>query len=157
MKKIHMLNSDSNKTDFKLLDKIKLDDSGNDEISYFYNDSLLVIYKISRGIRDDTEAQTELPLTALQWIKDTIVDGFWRLPSQGGLPKNQHTCIATFDGEELLIGRSMNAGEYGKAGFKIVNKSRSSHILASQPQSYQITDERVETVLLPLFRKLGVN
>ncbi|WNO60342.1 hypothetical protein [Rheinheimera sp. MMS21-TC3] len=157
MKKINLLNTDSNKADFKLLENITLDDKGNDEVSCFANNNLLVIYEISRGKNYNTEDQTELPLSALQWIKDTIVDGFWRLPSQGGLPKNQHTCMAKFAGEELLIGRSMNAGEYGKAGFKIVNKSRSSHILASQPQTYQITDERVESVLLPLLSKLGVN
>lgn len=55
----------------------------------------------------------ELPLASLSWIKDTIVNGFWRLPSAGGLRKDKHTISATFDGEEILVGRIMNAGDEG--------------------------------------------
>lgn len=127
------------------------------EVAYLTDDSLLIIYRISRGKIDDTENQLELPLTSLSWLKDTIINGFWRPPSAGGLPKDKHSILGTFDGEEILLGRSMNAGEYGKTGFKIVNKSRKSHIMASRPQEFQITDERVEKVLLPLFDQLGIN
>lgn len=127
------------------------------EVTYLTDDSLLIIYRISKGKIDDTENQSELPLASLSWIKDTIVNGFWRLPSAGGLPKDKHSISATFDGEEILVGRSMNAGDYGRTGFKIVNKSRKSHIMPSRPQEFQITDERIEKVLIPLFSRLGVS
>lgn len=157
MRDIILLNTDSAKTTFTLLLEEVLDESGNKFVQYFCNDKLLIIYRMSKGKIDNTENQSELPISSLPWIKDSIVNGFWRLPSEGGLPKDKHSISATFDGEEILLGRSMNAGEYGKPGFKIVNKGRSSHILASRPQEFQITDERVQNVLLPLIAKLGIS
>ena len=157
MRDIDLLNTDSAKAPFRQLVEEALDDTGNKLIRYFSSDKLLIIYETSRGKIRNTEYQTELPLSALSWLKETIVNGFWRLPSAGGLPKDKHSVSATFDGEEILLGRSMNAGDYGRTGFKIVNKSRKSHILSSWPQEFQITDERVEKVLLPLIDQLGVN
>ena len=139
-------------TTYRHLTDEQLDDAANKLVQYFTDDKLLIIYRISKGKLYDTENQLELPLTALPWLKDTIINGFWRQPSAGGLPKVQHSVSATFSGEEILLGRSMNAGDYAKPGFKIVNKSRESHIMASRPQEFQITDERVENVLPPIFR-----
>ncbi|WP_214000599.1 hypothetical protein [Arsukibacterium sp.] len=144
-------------TTYRHLTDEQLDDAANKLVQYFTDDKLLIIYRISKGKLYDTENQLELPLTALPWLKDTIINGFWRQPSAGGLPKDQHSVSATFSGEEILLGRSMNAGDFAKPGFKIVNKSRASHIMASRPQEFQITDERVEKVLLPLLSQLGVN
>ncbi|KKO44712.1 hypothetical protein WG68_14295 [Arsukibacterium ikkense] len=157
MKKIALLNNASTIASFNMLDSELLDEAGTKEVRYYCNADLVVIYEITRGKIRNTEYQTELPLAAAAWIKDRILNGFWKLPSEGGLPKDQHQCIVTFDSEEIIIGRSMNAGRHGKPGFKIVNKSRKSHILASWPQEFQITDERVEKVLLPLFDQLGVS
>lgn len=155
MNDITLLNTVTAKAPFRHLTDEKLDDIGNKLVQYFTDDTLLIIYRISKGKLYDTENQLELPLAALPWLHNTIVDGFWRLPSAGGLPKNQHSVSATVGGEEILLGRSMNAGQDGKTGFKIVNKSRKSHIMASRPQEFQITDERLEKVLLPLFTQLG--
>lgn len=157
MKDINLLNNAIETASYKFLGNELLDETGSKEVKYFCNDQLLIIYEISRGKIRNTEYQTELPLSALSWLKDTILNGFWKLPSEGGLPKDQHRCIAHFNSEEIIIGRSMNAGDYDKSGFKIVNKSRKSHILSSWPQEFQITDERVETVLLPLFGKLSAS
>lgn len=157
MKKLPLLNNASAIASFNVLGNELLDEAGTKEVRYYCNADLVVIYEITRGKIRNTEYQTELPLAAAAWIKDRILNGFWKLPSEGGLPKDQHQCIATFDSEEIIIGRSMNAGSYGKPGFKIVNKSRKSHILASWPQEFQITEERVENVLLPLFNRLGIS
>lgn len=157
MRDINLLNTDSERAQFKLLAEDVLDDTGCKLVKYFFNEELLVIYRINKGKTSDTENQSELPIASLPWLRDSIVNGFWRLPSAGGLPKDKHTVSATFDGEEILLGRSMNAGDYGRTGFKIVNKSRKSHIMSSRPQEFQITDERVEKVLFPLFDKLGIS
>ncbi|MBM34577.1 MAG: hypothetical protein CML22_09770 [Rheinheimera sp.] len=151
-----LLNTVTAQAAYRHLMDEKLDDSDNKLVQYFADDTMLIIYRISKGKLYDTENQLELPLAALPWLHDTIINGFWRLPSAGGLPKDQHSVSATFDGEDILLGRSMNAGDYGKTGFKIVNKSRKSHIMTSRPQEFQITDDRVEQVLLPLFNQLGV-
>ncbi len=157
MNKIALLNNASAIASFDMLGSELLDEAGTKEVRYYSNTYLIVIYEITRGKIRNTEYQTELPLAATAWLKDKILNGFWKMPSEGGLPKDQHQCIATFDNEEIILGRSMNAGDYGKPGFKIVNKSRKSHILASWPQEFQITDERVETVLIPLFNRLGIS
>ncbi|MBV2130508.1 hypothetical protein KQY15_15545 [Rheinheimera sp. SM2107] len=156
MNEITLLNTVAARTSYRHLADEQLDDAANKLVQYFTGDKLLIIYRISKGKLYDTENQLELPLTALPWLKDTIINGFWRQPSAGGLPKDQHSVAATFSGEEILLGRSMNAGDYAKPGFKIVNKSRKSHIMASRPQEFQITDERVESVLLPLLSQLGI-
>lgn len=155
MKKIPLLNNASAIASFNMLGSELLDEAGTKEVRYYSNTDLIVIYEITRGKIRNTEYQTELPLAATAWLKDLILNGFWKLPSEGGLPKDQHQCIATFDSEEIIIGRSMNAGTFGKAGFKIINKSRPSHILTSWPQEFQITDERVEKVLLPMLEQLS--
>ena len=157
MQDMNLLNNDSETADYTLVGNEVLGEHGNKETKYYSDNKLFVIYEITRGKIRNTEYQTELPMSSLHWIANTIQNGFWRLPSEGGLPKDKHSITATFDNEEILLGRSMNAGEYGKPGFKIVNKGRSSHILASRPQEFQITDERVQNVLLPLIAKLGIS
>ena len=156
MKKVDLLNCDCQTSNFQALAEEKLDNTGSKLVKYFASSELLVIYRINFGTNHNTENQIELPITSLNWIKDTIKNGFWRLPSEGGLSKNQHSVSKIFNQEEIIVGRSMNAGDYGKPGFKIVNKGRSSHIMSSRPQEYQITDERVETVLLPAIEELSV-
>jgi hypothetical protein len=99
----------------------KLDDTGNNLVKYFTSDKLLIIYRIIKGKNYDPENQLELPRAALSWLQDAIVNGFWRKHFAGGLPKDQHSVSATFDGKDILLGRSMNAGDYGKTGFKIVS------------------------------------
>ena len=150
-----LLNSDSKRSAYTVLAEETT--TSNSEITYLTCKKFLIIYRISRGRITNTENQMELPIESLSWLRDFIANGFWRSPSAGGLPKGMHTVSATFDGEEILLGRSMNAGDYGRTGFKIVNKSRKSHIMASRPQEFQITDERVEKVLFPMFDKLGIS
>lgn len=157
MNEIKLLNNPASLASFKLVSNELIGAAGNKEVRYYRDGKHLVIYEITRGKTRDTEYQTELPISSLGWLKNTILKGFWTSPSEGGLPKDQHRCSAQFDNEDIVLSRSMNAGDYEKSGFKIVNKSRKSHILPSWPQEFQITDERVEKVLLPLFDKLGVN
>ena len=102
------------------------------------------------------ENQIEIPIDAAKWLENTIVSGFWRKPSSGGLPKNQHAASKVFIGEEVLISRSSNAGVYGRGGFNIRNKSRSSYILSSRPQSIQVTDTVVELHLLSFLREISL-
>ena len=85
-------------TTYRHLTDEQLDDAANKLVQYFTDDKLLIIYRISKGKLYDTENQLELPLTALPWLKDTIINGFWRQPSAGGLPKDQHSVSATFSG-----------------------------------------------------------
>lgn len=115
----------------------------------------LIIYRSSYGndAADLVENQIELPLSCLAWILDSIENGFWKLPSEGGLPKDKHGVHSFFNDEEILVVRSMNAGT-DKPGFKIVNKSRSSHIVDAWPQNFVFTDEFAKQYLLPLLKSL---
>ena len=131
--------------DFKTLSKSSKNNNKDETIYYKYKD-YLVIYRISRGLKTNTENQTEIPLSALKWIIQSITHDFW----QGNLPKTQHTMENTFNNETILLCRSMNAGSESEKGFKISNKSRSSHIMASRPQAFQITDEQIKKILIPL-------
>lgn len=112
----------------------------------------MIFYTISKSNPgyEDTENQSELPIKSIPWIKDTIEIGFWRNPSEGGLPKNQHAVRSTFENEDILISRTMNAS-YGEPGFNIVNKSRRCYIISSMDQEMQITDKLLKSDLLALF------
>jgi len=90
-----------------------LDNTGDKSIEIYIKSDYMIIYKVSKNINGDTENQIELPYSSLKWIKDSIINGFWKKPSEGGLPKNIHACRATFDNEDILISRSMNAGYPG--------------------------------------------
>lgn len=100
----------------------------------------------------NTENQTKLPIKSLEIFGKTFIEGFWRKPSEGGFLKNKHARKFIVEDEEIIVSRTMNA-DYGKPGFKIVTKTRSSHILTTMPQSMQVTDELVKNTLLPLFER----
>ena len=131
-----------------------LDNTGNRIIEVYSKSNYLILVYTSKGRGEDTQNQIELPFTSLHWIKDRIINGFWKKPSEGGLPKNKHACKTNFNSEEILISRSMNAGYPGEMGFNIINKTRASHILPSWPQEIQFTDECVKSHLLPIIDKL---
>lgn len=153
MKKFRLINNDQEKSKFQHINSIQRDDIGNEWYELYKDNSYFIMYAVNKRRSGDIEEQIEIPLVAISWIKDTIVNGFWRKPSEGGLAKNQHA-VTKLIGEELLISRSMNAGTYGKAGFNIRNKSRSSYILDFEPQSVQITDELLQSSLLQIFDDL---
>lgn len=153
MKKYQLINSDIERAKYKKLDVIQIGDLGRDFLEIYESDEHLIFYSLSKGDIDDTESQTELPIESIFWIKDTIVNGFWKKPSQGGLPKTEHSVENTIKEENILLGRSMNAGDYNKKGFKIVNKSRSSYILSFRPQELQISDELLASKIFQIFDK----
>lgn len=101
-----------------------------------------------------TRAQLMLPLVAIPWIVDSIRNGFWKKPSDGGLPKNKHFVSDIFEEEELVVQRSMNAGAEGEMGFTFYNKSRQSYISPSSKQSDAYTDKLLEDDLLPVLEAL---
>jgi hypothetical protein len=80
--------------------------------------------------------QLEFPLEALPWLVDSIENGFWKKPSEGGLPRDVFHVKAQIGGEELRLGRSNNAGAEDVPGFTLKNLSRKDHICpASKPLS----------------------
>lgn len=137
-----------------VLDVPDLDDPKSRKV-YYKDDSFLISYRSSYGNDPDdlVENQIELPLSSLSWVVTSIENGLWKDPSDGEFPSNKHGINKVFDNEEILILRSMYAGT-DKPGFKIVNKSRSSHIRASSPQSLTFTDEFGDKYLLPLLKNL---
>lgn len=122
----------------------------NARIEIYRDSEHLLMYHSTIKANSITENQIELPVPATRWIYDTIVNGFWRTPSEGGLAKNQHAVSKIFEGEEILISRSSNAGDYGKSGFNIRNKSRKSYIASFMPQSIQINDEILKDSILDI-------
>ena len=102
-------------------------ENGCKKRTLYMDNNHLVINYFSLGKSRDVEAQLELLLNCLHWITDSIVNGFWKRPSEGGFKNNLHTVEASFDEERILISRSMNAGEYEKKGFKFTNKPPSPY------------------------------
>lgn len=116
----------------------------------------LVINSILKGNKPGVvdKEQIEIPIEACAWIADVIENGFWKLPSEGGLPRNKHGVTAKFAEEEVGVSRSMNAGT-DQPGFRIVNKSRKSPGLEFfWPQSISFADTYFEKYLLSIFRSL---
>lgn len=148
----NLINSDEEEAKYKALTRISRDDKGRSYINVYESKEHLIFYRMSKGLSsdDDTENQTEIPIKAIPWIADIIVNGFWRKPTDGGLPKTQHAVRSTIEGEDIIVSRTMNA-TYGHPGFKIVNKSRKCYIIGSMAQEMQIADEAFKDILLPLF------
>ncbi|MGF1733456.1 hypothetical protein [Photobacterium kasasachensis] len=157
MVKFPLINNNESKRKTINHKSIEINENGRVFLNIYSQENYLIIYYINKGKVDDIENQTEIPYSSLTWIKQCITDGFWKKPSDGGLPKNKHVCSSFFAGEEITISRSMNAGYPGQKGFNIINNNRSCHILASWPQQVQITDEVMSSHLLPIMNKIIEN
>ena len=154
MKQFSLVNTEKERLKYKHVKLIPQSKSGNDFFDLYLSKEHLIIYIYSINKLDILENQIEIPIDAVEWLENTIVNGFWKKPTDGGLPKNQHAVSKIFKNEEILISRSSNAGTYEKGGFNIRNKARSSYILSSRPQSIQITDDVVKLHLLKFFREI---
>ena len=148
MKKTGLLNSEQARDSYQLISKYSRDAAGRENYYYYTDSLLLVIYRKDVHDGGSLESQLELPVASLWWIRRSIADGFYKLPSEGGFDSSQHACSSIESGEDLMLVRSMNV-EYSKPGFKIINKSRPSYIMDSLPQSLQITDDEVENYFIP--------
>ncbi|MCH8498310.1 MAG: hypothetical protein LAT63_07520 [Marinobacter sp.] len=159
MKSYELVRPDNVPPCFKVvLDVPDLDDPRSRRV-FYKDDNCLIVYRSSYGDsqKDLTENQIEIPISSLSWVLDSIENGFWKNPSEGGFPKNKHGVSRVFDEEEILVVRSMNAGS-DKPGFKIVNKSRSSHIIDAWPQNFVFTDDFAVTYIFPIFSSvLGIS
>ena len=154
MKEFKLINNEVEKKKYALLQVLTLNDDC-DDFNYIYKDDGYFIFYFLRKYKtdhEDLENQTEIPKSALGWIYDTITKGFWRKPSEGGLPKNQHAVRKEFDGEDLIITRTMNA-VYGEPGFALKNKSRQSYISKTSNQQVAITDSDLKDSVLDLFNQ----
>ncbi|GDY24711.1 hypothetical protein AHAT_06010 [Agarivorans sp. Toyoura001] len=143
--KFDLAGSNAYSQSFEELSRVSSNE-GKDEVVYYKAKGYLIVYRVSRGINNDTENQTEIPLSALPWIIQSITSDFWN----ENIPKTQHTTQSSFDNENIVLCRSMNAGAFAEKGFKIYNKSRTSHIMSSRPQAFQITDNQVKSILIPI-------
>ena len=152
MKKFQLVNNENEKKKYILLQVLPLDDEGRDFIYIYEEDHYILFFELEKMRTKNLENQTEIPKSALGWITDTIKDGFWCKPSDGGLPKNQHAVRKEFDGEDLIITRTMNA-VYGEPGFALKNKSRQCYISKTSNQEVAITDSDLEDSVLDLFNQ----
>lgn len=111
----------------------------------------LVISHTKDGEERDLD-RFNLPLQALTWIYESIADGFWRSPEQGGFAKGVYHCEQEFDGEKIRINRMMNVGAPDQKGFMITNLSKMDPDL-EMPMEIQIPDVMlIEGGLLEVFR-----
>ncbi len=156
MKQFSLINTEAEQRRYKHIKLIPQNESGNDFFDVYLSETYIIIYIYSINKVEKLENQIEIPIVAAEWLENIIVNGFWKKPTDGGLPKNQHAVSEVFQGEEILISRSSNAGTYGKGGFNIRNKARNSYILSTRPQSIQITDDIVELYILNLLRELSL-
>lgn len=113
-----------------------------------------VIQEVQTYSLRKTKSQLVLPLSAIDWICSSIKNGFWKNPSEGGLPKDQHSVEGEFSGEKVKVRRSMNAGVEGEMGFTILNLSRNSYISPSSRQSGIYTDQLLVDLILPAFESV---
>ncbi len=149
MKPIALINTAQEQAKFKHLALVTID--ARTSIDIYKDNELIVFYLCIKGDKTTIEEQLELPLLSLIWVKSSIVDGFWQKPSDGGFAKNKHASKTEIESEELLISRSMHAGEHDKAGFNFLNKTRKSHISSFRHQELQLSDDILESTILPLF------
>lgn len=154
MKKFNLINTEEEQHRYKHIELIPQNESGNDFFDVYLSETHIIIYIYSVYQVEKLENQIEIPIVAAKWLEDIIVNGFYEKPIDGGLAKNQHARSEIFWDEEILISRSSNAGSYGKMGFNIRNKARSSYILSSRPQSIQITDDIINLYILDFLRGL---
>lgn len=123
--------------------------------SVFKNDSYIVIQEVQTFSVRRTRSQLVLPVSAAKWIGFSIKNGFWRRPTDGGFPKDQHCIDGEFDCENIRVRRSMNAGVEGEMGFTIINLSRNSYVSPSSKQSGIYTDKLLVEFILPFFESVG--
>lgn len=154
MQQFKLINNSTEEQKYQHIKTISVDDESVELLKIYNGNEYLLIYKLIETKNDEIENQIEIPLSALSWLCDTIENGFWRKPSDGGLAKNQHAVKDHFDNEEILISRSSNAGTYGKSGFNIRNKSRQCYIASWDHQTIQVTDELLQNELLAIFKRL---
>jgi hypothetical protein len=130
--------------------------SGSGALYSVYKDKRYIVIQEEQTFSlRKTKSQLVLPISTIKWICASIKDGFWRKPSDGGLPKDQHFIDGEFDGEKIRIRRSMNAGVENEIGFTITNLSRDSYISPSSRQSGIYTDKLLFDFILPIFESLG--
>lgn len=123
----------------------------NIRISKEANRLLIETPKITPGPRDRNRV-FPLPLRASIWIYESIANGFWRSPEQGGFAKGLYHCEQEFDGEKIRINRMMNVGAPDQKGFMITNLSKMDPDL-EMPMEIQIPDVMlIEGGLLEVFR-----
>jgi hypothetical protein len=115
----------------------------------------VVCVGISYGKNLILKDQVVLPRPAIPWIVDCIENGFWRKPSDGGLPKARHSCIEEFADEVIQMRRSMNAGVEGEMGFSLINQTRRGYILPTSNQLIALPDRMLQDTLLPLFKSIS--
>lgn len=154
MKQFNLINTEEEKRRYKHLELIPQNESGNDFFDVYLSESHIISYIYSVDQVGKLENQIEIPIVAAKWLENIIVNGFYEKPIDGVLAKNQHAKSEIFRDEEIVISRSSNAGLYGKMGFNIRNKARSSYILSSRPQSIQITDDIIKLYIVDFLRGL---
>lgn len=122
--------------------------------SIFAGQDAIALQEDQTQSRIEIKSQLVLPKNSIDWIINTIRNGFWKKPSDGGLPKDKHFADGEFDDEKLRIRRSMNAGAEGEMGFTITNLSRNSYISPSSRQSGTYTDKLLKDFIFPAFETL---
>jgi hypothetical protein len=111
-----------------------------------------VIFNDGKGFYD----QTEFPLPGVAWLVDVIENKFWKLPSEGGLPKDVFHFTGEVAGEKIKVRRGNCLGGEGIGGFKIINLSRAGYIDQDDYQSHNITDHvLVEMKYMDFLRDLA--
>lgn len=94
------------------------------------------------------------PLAAVAWLHDTIVNGFWKPPAEGGLPRDTRAVEAEFAGERLELRRGWGIGGPGEPGFTVTNMSRTSAL--GLPEELPLSDELlIRGGLLALLATIG--
>ena len=70
--------------------------------------------------------QLEMPKTGIPWIVNTLVNKFFKLSHEGGLPADVRHYEEVVDGEKLGISRAMSlgSGDNREAGYTIKTISR---------------------------------
>jgi hypothetical protein len=100
--------------------------------------------------------QLELPLPGVAWLVEVIENKFWKLPSEGGLPKDVFHFTGEVAGETINVNRGSCLGGEGIGGFTITNLSRAGYILQQRPQVHDITDHvLVEMKYMDFLRDLA--
>lgn len=110
MKTYGLIRPDSVPSSIELLLDVPDIDNPNSRNVFYKDDFYFVVYGAShdKDPTDLVEDQLELPLSSLPWVVDSIENGFWRKPSEGGLPKNKHGVNSFFNDEEILIHERRN-------------------------------------------------
>ncbi|OZG73563.1 hypothetical protein BTA51_11205 [Hahella sp. CCB-MM4] len=68
----NVVNNDLERSKHKQPAVIQRDEDGKSYLEIYEADGYLLFYRISMGLKSNTENQSELPIEALSWIKGTI-------------------------------------------------------------------------------------